>query len=136
MSQEPSDIKKEKNNPLRPGGRPEDAGKKGPKFSIYWIYAIIFAVLVGFNLFNPLSGTSDEITPDVFVDMLKKGEVKDYTVISNRNKVEVTLTPAGIDANKSRFENSKTITSSTKGPHFAFNIVSGDSFKDDMRNIR
>ncbi len=135
MSQEPSNIKKDKNTPPRPGGRPEDPTRKTPKFSIYWIYAIIFAVLVGFNLYNPLAGNSDELTQTVFMDMLKKGQVQDYTVISNRNKVEVTLTPAGIDANKSRFKNPQAVAKDPTGPHFSFSIVSGDSFKDDMRGF-
>ncbi len=38
----------------RPVGHGEEPGqpKKGPRFSIYWIYAIIIAVLLGANYFN------------------------------------------------------------------------------------
>ena len=40
----------------RPGGGEDpQAPKKGPRFSIYWVYAIIFAVLIGFQLFGPLT---------------------------------------------------------------------------------
>ena len=60
MPQEPSNNNN-KNIPPRFGNRrnPEDpnggqAPKKGPKFSIYWVYAIIFAVLIGFQLFGGL----------------------------------------------------------------------------------
>ena len=59
MPQEPSYNRNEKNRDPRFGGRPnsEEPGqppRKGPKFSIYWIYAIIFAVLIGFQLLQSL----------------------------------------------------------------------------------
>ncbi len=40
---------------FRPRGEEDGNGsKKGPKFSIYWIWGIIAAVLIGFNLFGGL----------------------------------------------------------------------------------
>jgi AFG3 family protein len=60
-------YKNDKNIPPRFGNRPggDESGqspRKGPKFSIYWIYAIIFAVLIGMQLFNPFSsGTATSL---------------------------------------------------------------------------
>ena len=62
MSQEPFYNKKDKNSSPRFGNRqngnggedPNQSPRRGPKFSIYWIYAIIFAVLIGFQLFGLL----------------------------------------------------------------------------------
>ena len=95
MSQETN--KRNERRPQRfdsrpPGGDdPNQAPKKGPRFSIYWIYAIIFAVLIGFQLFSPLSPNSTEIDQDTFEAILKKGDIKEYKVISNRNLVRVTI---------------------------------------------
>src|SRR5215212_8778943 len=80
--------------------RPNDNGenntpRKGPKFSIYWIYAIIFAVLIGFQFWNSTSSTAD-INQTSFTDMLANGEVAKYTIISNRNLVRVKLKPEAI----------------------------------------
>ena len=66
MSQEPSYNKKEKNSSPRfgnrpPGEDPNQAPKKGPKFSIYLIYSIIFAVLIGFQLLVPFSPNTAKI---------------------------------------------------------------------------
>jgi cell division protease FtsH len=87
---------REDNRPPRFGNRPgEDpqAPKKGPRFSIYWIYAIIFAVLIGFQLFNPLAPNMAKISSLKFRTMLVNGEVAKYTIIDNRKTVKVTLTP-------------------------------------------
>ncbi|RYY54797.1 MAG: ATP-dependent metallopeptidase FtsH/Yme1/Tma family protein [Chitinophagaceae bacterium] len=135
MSQEPS-YNKDNKNPVRPGGRPgEDPGqKKGPKFSIYWIYAIIFAVLIGFNFFNNISTGTENISQDTFMGMLRSGEVKKYTVISNRNKVLVTLNQQSLPKYKDLIK--RDITPKTSdNPQLHFTIVSGESFMDDMRKF-
>lgn len=140
MSQEPQYNKNEKNIPPRFGNRqngeePGQPPRKGPKFSIYWIYAIIFAVLIGFQLWGPLSPNMKEIRQEEFMDMLKRGEVEQYTVISNRNKVKVTLKDSAIPAHEKELKKSISGKISPDGPHMIFSIVSGDSFKDDMRSF-
>ncbi len=135
MSQEPSYNKKEKlNRPriTRPGEDPNQPPRKGPKFSIYWIYALIIAVLIGFQLFPPFNGSVKEIDQDMFIEMMRKGDVKDYTVVSNRNKVNVTLNPNS----KAAYEGPLNVKFGNKDKdHLFFSIVSGDSFKDDMRKF-
>ncbi|MET0638327.1 MAG: ATP-dependent zinc metalloprotease FtsH [Chitinophagaceae bacterium] len=136
MSQEPSYNKKEKNSPIRPGGRPgDDPGqKKGPKFSIYWIYAIIFAVLIGFQFFGGFTTGTENVSQDQFMEMLRNGEVKKYTVVSNRNKVLVTLTPEALPKYKALVKRDVN-TKSGDAPQLHFTIVSGESFMDDMRKF-
>lgn len=138
MSQEPPYNKNDKNIPPRFGNRqnPEDpnAPKKGPKFSIYWIYAIIFAVLIGFQLFSPFSPSTATIDQDYFLQVLKTGDVENYTVVSNRSLVKVTLKKSALPKYTEVLKN-KGISGkpSDTGPHMSFKVVSGDSFKDDMR---
>ena len=71
MSQEPSYNRNDKNSDPRFGNRPnsEEPGqppRKGPRFSIYWIYAIIFAVLIGFQFLQPFSSNTASIDQDYF----------------------------------------------------------------------
>src|SRR5687768_7505876 len=141
MSQEPSYNKKEKNsNPRfgnnRPpvGDDPNQAPRKGPKFSIYWIYAIIFAVLIGFQLFGPFSTNTAPIDQDYFQQVLKSGDVEKYVVISNRNLVKIYLKKGALPKYSDKLEKGVGKTSAD-GPHMSFKIVSGDSFKDDMREF-
>jgi AFG3 family protein len=138
MSQEPSFNRNEKNSNPRFGNRPNSeepgqAPRKGPKFSIYWIYAIIFAVLIGFNFFN-FSSTTATIDQDYFQQILKAGDVSKYVVISNRNLVKIYLKKASIPKYSDKLEKGMS-KASDEGPHLNFKIVSGDSFKDDMRKF-
>src|ERR1700759_5139919 len=101
MSQEPYN-KNDKSNLPRFGNRPKDddpnqSPKKGPRFSVYWIYAIIFAILIGFQLNNPFGSSMKEINQDNFLEILQKGDIAKYTVITNRSKVKVTLKDSAVD---------------------------------------
>lgn len=138
MSQEPYN-KEEKPNPPRfnrsPGDDPNQP-KKGPKFSIYWIYAIIFAVLIGFQVFGgSLSSNMGKIDQQAFEEILRRGDVEKYVVISNRNLVKVHLKSASLDKYQDKLKKGLTGKTSAEGPHMYFRVVSGDSFLDDMRQF-
>jgi AFG3 family protein len=141
MSQEPSNNKPEKTTPPRFGNKsngddPNQPARKGPKFSIYWVYAIIFALIIGFNVYNPLGSSLATVDQDYFQIVLKAGDVQRYDVISNRNNVKVFLKKEAIGKYKAELEKeAKGVKLTDEGPHMAFNIVSGDSFKDDMRKF-
>lgn len=140
MSQEPSYNKNEKNTGPRFNNRPnnpDDPGqqpRKGPKFSIYWIYAIIFAVLIGFQIFGPFSPNTTSVDQEYFQQILKEGDVNKYVVISNRNLVKIYLKEESLSKYAGKLEKGLS-KASKEGPHMSFKIVSGDSFKDDMRQF-
>lgn len=121
----------------RPGNRPPsddpNQPKKGPKFSIYWVYAIIIAMLIGMQVFSPFSSSMKEISQDQFGDMMKQGDVEKYLVVSNKNKVRVTLKQSSLARYEKELKENGGY--SKEGPHMVFSIVSGDSFQDDMRKF-
>jgi AFG3 family protein len=132
MAQEPY---KDDNKPRLPklNSRPNSDGeppRKGPRFSIYWVYAIIFAVLIGFQVFSPFSPSTTQVDQDEFEQMLRQGDVEQYVIVSNRNIVRVTLNKEAIPKYRDKVKNANEA-----GPHLFFRIVSGDSFKDDMRQF-
>ena len=118
----------------RPGGNSsgDESPRKGPRFSIYWVYAIIFAVLIGFQVFGPFTPTTTQIDQDDFEQMLKDGDVAQYTIVSNRNVVRVYLKKEALSKYSAQIKN---LSGNEAGPHMQFRIVSGDSFKDDMRQF-
>src|SRR5580765_3871297 len=77
----------------RPTGDDNNTPRKGPRFSIYWIYAIIFAVLIGVQIYNPFGSNMAKTTPNEFKHMVSAGDVAKYTIVSNRNLVRVYLKP-------------------------------------------
>src|SRR5690242_120088 len=136
MPQEP--YKNDKSKLPRFNQRPTENGennspKKGPRFSIYWIYAIIFAVLIGFQLFNFSSSTSD-INQSQFENLIRNGEVEKYTIVSNRSLVRVKLNDKGIQAEQGKNNFGKNLKSSDDY-HASFKVASVESFKDDMRDF-
>lgn len=140
MSQEPLQNKNDKNNLPRFGNRPKDEDpnqppKKGTRFSIYWIYAIIFAVLIGFQLFPPFSRNTAPIDQDYFLQTLKTGDIDKYVVITNRSIVKVFLKKEALPKYNAVLKKGISGKISEEGPHMNFQIVSGDSFQDDMRKF-
>jgi AFG3 family protein len=139
MSQEPLQNKRDKSNLPGFGNRPKDDDpnqppKKGPRFSIYWIYAIIFAVLIGFQLFGPFSPNTAKTNTLGFKKMIADGDVEKYVVIDNRKTVKVYLKKQSI--NKYREQLSKGIGKvSDEGPHFSFKITGGETFQKDMSDF-
>ena len=135
MSQEPYN-KNDRSNLPRFNNRPtgdDNTPRKGPRFSIYWIYAIIFAVLIGFQLYNPFGGSTAKTTPNEFKQMILRGDVEKYTIISNRNIVKVYLNPSSIDNYRTRLKTALNGKVSPDGPHFYFKY-SGD-FEKQMADF-
>ncbi len=135
MSQEPY---KDNNKPRLPkfSNKPDDGDntpRRGPRFSIYWVYAIIFAILIAFQVFGPFTPGTKNIDQDDFEQMLREGSVNEYVIVNNRNAVRVTLNKEGLARYSNELGNKATATENN--PHFQFKIVSGDSFKDDMREF-
>jgi AFG3 family protein len=132
MSQEPykQDKSKLPKFPVRPGTDPE-APKKGPRFSIYWVYAIILAIIIGIQVFNAGAG-SKSINQNEFEQMMRDGDVAKYTIISNRNIVRVKLKPEALAKYQSKL--GKNLSKDDEA-HAYFKIASVDSFKDDMRDF-
>jgi len=137
MSQDP--YKQENKSKLpkftnrTPGGNNSDGEtpRKGPKFSIYWVYAIIFAIIIGFQFFGPFNATMPKTTPLEFKQMVRQGDVQKYVIITNRNLVRVYLR----DSSVSKYDavtKARSNQNLSEGPHLYFNIT-GEDFQDEMR---
>lgn len=136
MSQDPN--RKESRRPPfggRPGGGedPNNPPRKGPRFSIYWIYAIIFAVLIGFQLFGPFAPNAAKTNNLAFKSMILNGEVSKYEIIDNRKTVKVYLTNAAVEKYKAELKEGINGKISEKGPHMTFKY-SGD-FEKQMEDF-
>ncbi|MBL7745723.1 MAG: ATP-dependent zinc metalloprotease FtsH [Chitinophagaceae bacterium] len=135
MSQEPYN-KNEKNNLPRFSGRKEDdpnqPPKKGPRFSIYWIYAIIFAVLIGFQLFGPFSPNTAQTNTLAFKKMLSDGDIDKYVIVDNRKTVKVYLKKASLAKYKEQLNKGISGKYNEEGPHMSFKITGAETFQKEM----
>ena len=90
-------------NPLNSNNKgTEDDPKKRPRLSIYWIYAIIFAAIIGYNLYRGTGGSGYEIENTQFFTMLKQGDVEQIKTVGNKKIVRVFINQQALD-NKSDF---------------------------------
>jgi cell division protease FtsH len=128
MAQEPNRNERQPRFGNRPSGGGEDPNnppKKGPRFSIYWIYAIIFAVLIRFQLFGPFSPNAAKTNALAFKSMILAGEVSKYEIIDNRKTVKIYLTKEAVEKHKPQLKEGINGKISDKGPHMVFKY-SGD----------
>src|SRR6202012_652588 len=95
------DLKQnDKNNfpRFRPRGD-DDGGRKGPKFSIYWIWGIIAAILLGFNFFGAFTPDAHHLDSELEFrnNMLEKGDVAKLVLVTNKNLVRVYIKKDSLD---------------------------------------
>ena len=132
MSQQPYNQNERRGTGNRPGPQGENNAPRGPKFSIYWIYVIIAAFLVGYQLFgNPLKSDLKETTENDYYEMLKRGDVE-KTYLINGSKVRVVIK----DSSLPKYRNDlKRLADNKEGPHFYFNVASPESFNDNLNEF-
>ncbi|MBC7902415.1 MAG: ATP-dependent zinc metalloprotease FtsH [Gemmatimonadaceae bacterium] len=125
---------KQNDRKARPG---EETPRKGPKFSIYWVWAAIIVMLLGFNFFGGKFAPSAEPTDLVELQetMLTAGDVEKMMVIGNKNLVRVYIKKDRLDKPQYAKLNNKSRPASKDGPHFQFSINKVESFEQDMREF-
>src|SRR5688572_1501768 len=121
--------------------RPRDDNntpKKGPRFSIYWVWGAIAAVLIGFNLYGSFTPDAKEINQLAFTNMLTNGDVESYTVVTNKNLVKVNVKKESLEKPYIKNLISKNGTMANpveKGPHFQFSISKPEQFEQQMADF-
>jgi AFG3 family protein len=120
-------------NDNRTGGTGKSP-KKTPRFSFYWIYAVVFAVLIGMQLFGPLVPNMVKTNEKEFKQLVLKGQVDKYLIIDNRNSVRVFLNDSGLVAQAARLKEvgGKVVK---QGPHMTFRITGGEAFQKSMSDL-
>jgi AFG3 family protein len=135
MSQDDS-RQNDRNFPrFRPREDGQGGGRKGPKFNIYWVWAIIFAVLVGFQLFGSFSPDAKSINeePD-FYTMLNEGDVEKLNIVTNKNIVRVYVKKDRLGKHQDKLQKNWPGVSE-KGPHFEFKVIKAEQFQEKLDKI-
>ena len=118
---------------INPGGD-DKPNRKAPKFNIYWIYGLIFAVLVG-STYLKNSPDITKITEQEFKEnMLAKGDVLKIELVRNKDLVRVYINSDSIGKEfyVKKFKE-KLDPSKVKGVAlFQFNIVDWKVFYENL----
>jgi AFG3 family protein len=128
-----------------PGDENQPKNNK-PRFNIYWIYAILFAGLIGYNFLRGVNSNGIETNEQAFKQMILQGDVDEYKVITNSKLVRVfvktdslnkkadfykNLLMVNKDDHKSDYESAKKIPP----PQFVFNISDLTGFSNEMADF-
>jgi len=120
------------------GGFPPNLtpGKKGkPKFSFYWIYAILALVFIGINYFNYTSPIKEIYWPDL-EEMLVKQDV-DKIVVINKEKAEIYIKKEKLETDTAYQKYTKKgFGSSSQSPQFFYQIGSVDILHNLLKETR
>lgn len=118
----------------------DEKPRKGPRLSIYWIYAIIAAILIGTQLFNTKSDVV-KINELVFKEeMYLKGDVDKVEEIANKRMVRVYIKPASLPKPyyQAKLKDAKgglLGSGNSKGPQFYFYVTAWTDYKTGIRQF-
>ena len=118
------------NQPNQPNQRPN--GKR--RFNLMWIYAILFAVLIGMQFFGRDAVTpTEEIDQGKLIELLKNEEVGKIELV-NREDAEIYLNRKGLGG---KFSDAKTDSDGlTLTPNYTYKIGSLDRFEEMVENAQ
>ncbi|MFD1614914.1 ATP-dependent zinc metalloprotease FtsH [Gelatiniphilus marinus] len=107
--------------------------EKKPKFSPYWIYGIVLAIFLGFQLFGGSYQEGSSTTPADFFRYLENGDVEKIDIVKNTRVAKVYLTAEAMA--KEVHKNSKPqtfIPSATRLPNYKFEFGDLQNFENDL----
>ncbi|WP_298498572.1 ATP-dependent zinc metalloprotease FtsH [uncultured Algibacter sp.] len=110
---------------------------KKPKFSPYWIYGILIALFLGYQLFSGGNyQNANKTTPSDFFKYLEDGDIDRVDIVKNTRVAKVYLTK---DAEaKEIHKNSKPqtfIPSATKLPNYRFEFGDLQNFENQLNEM-
>ena len=118
----------------------EEKPNKPPKFSAYWIYAILIVLLLGLNLFTggSLWQQPEKINQNLFEDYLRNGDVS-KVVIVNKKEAEIYLTPEALEKEVHEKvkgnESSGNFLEDNKQPQYEFTLGDEQNFEKKFDQI-
>lgn len=132
--QKKKSLQKRLNPNLTPGNTPEEDPKKRPKGNIYWVYGIIFALIIGYNLYRSSSGSNGtEIKDTDFYTMLRQGDIDQIKTVGNKKLVRVFINPQKLDSDAAFFKtvfgpDYEAVKKIKDAPQAYFPIIKDDVF--------
>lgn len=132
------DQQHKRNNPFqRLPGQGGDGKPRGPKFSIYWLYALIVVVLIGSNYFRPGSDALKTSKKDFMEEMYAKGDVAKIVEVRNKLLVRVYIKKSSLSGayytEKYKAANARL---NELGPHFEFKVTDWNSWNTELKEFQ
>ena len=114
------------------GNKP--SGPKKSKFNFYWVYAIVFALFIGMQVFGYMSFQPKESNFREFEQSLELGDVERVNIV-NEKTIQVFIRAESL-ADSERYEdvrNSDLSKEINPGPHYFFEMPAS-AFENRLKN--
>ena len=123
-----------KQKPLFSGRGSDDRGsKKPPRFSIYWVYALIAVILLGYQLLQSNSTSSADISLQAFKDsMLAQNDVKKIDLVKNKEIVRVYIKQESLSKPYYKNKLKKELPANYNSQLFEFQVTDWESFNKTL----
>ncbi|MEO8171659.1 MAG: ATP-dependent zinc metalloprotease FtsH [Sediminibacterium sp.] len=128
----------QENKPTRLNGSDKgDAPRKGPKFSIYWIYAIIAGVLLLAQFYKSAPETIKVAEVEFKQKMLLQGDVEKLDLVKNKDRVRVYIKQDSLYKKFYADKLQKLVISKDKlkgVPLFEFEVADPKTYPENLRS--
>lgn len=113
-----------------------NTGPKRPKFSSYWIYGVILAIIIGMQFFSGGSNwqAPPDTTPAKLQEYLKAGDVSKIVIITNTRQAKVFLTDEAKQKEIHKDAVDKSLFPSGDTPQYQLNYGDLQNFENDINN--
>jgi len=139
MAEDKKSNNNRKPNPSNTPSPGDDSSKLKNRFNIYWIYGLVFAAIVGYNVYRSGSSAGLEVNQVQFTEMVKQGDIDKITTIRNKKIVRVFLRKDSLVKRQSYYRSilDKQYDNAVKlpQPQLYFSIVEDKTFASYMQDF-
>ena len=111
---------------------------KKPRFSSWWIYGVVIALIIGFQFFggNTFSSTEKTTTSEL-QEYLRNGDISEILIITNTRQAKVFLTEEALQKDVHRNVADRPFNfSAGKMPQYVLDYGDLQNFEDEIKSIK
>ncbi|KQC29695.1 ATP-dependent zinc metalloprotease FtsH [Flagellimonas eckloniae] len=111
---------------------------KKPRFSSWWIYGVVIALIIGFQFFGGNSFSSTEkTTTSELQEYLRNGDISEILIITNARQAKVFLTEEALQKDVHKNVSEKPFNfSAGKIPQYILDYGDLQNFEDEIKSIK
>ncbi|GAB1307436.1 ATP-dependent zinc metalloprotease FtsH [Urechidicola sp. KH5] len=105
---------------------------KLPKFSSYWIYGLIIAVIIGFQMMRGVSTISNELSENKFEEILNDNDIAKIDII-NKDLAYITLKADALTKEKYKGVSKPSLFKDATAPHYTYDFGDLQNFENYLK---
>ncbi len=111
---------------------------KKPRFSSWWIYGVVIALIIGFQFFGGSTFSSTEkTTTSELQEFLRNGDIDEILIITNARQAKVFLTEEALQKDVHRNVADRPFNfSAGKVPQYILDYGDLQNFEDEIKSIK